>query len=89
MSYKIELDDSARNYANKLVKSTLIIIAKKLSQMERDDLHPRRLKGKLPIYVEECGQFRICFGIDSQKKIKSIFFIGNHKEYGRWYKSIG
>jgi hypothetical protein len=36
--------------------------------------------------VEEVGQYRICFVVEEETKTKSIHFIGNHKQYEKWYK---
>ena len=37
--------------------------------------------------VEEVGQHRIAFEVDERARTKSIYFIGNHKQYEKWYKN--
>ncbi|MFH1443565.1 MAG: hypothetical protein ABIG96_06025, partial [Candidatus Micrarchaeota archaeon] len=63
-----------------------IMIAKKMEQMEREGLVSRHLKFGKPFFVEEIGQYRLCFKIDEKMKVKTIIFIGDHKEYERWAK---
>jgi hypothetical protein len=36
--------------------------------------------------VEELGQYRIAFYQDEEKHEKEIHFVGNHKQYEKWYK---
>lgn len=35
--------------------------------------------------VEEVGGCRIAFILDETNRVKHIHFIGNHKQYERWY----
>jgi len=36
--------------------------------------------------VEETGQYRIAFIEYKEEGIKDIHFVGNHKQYEKWYK---
>lgn len=35
--------------------------------------------------VEEVGQYRIAFIQDESTRTKRIHFVGNHKQYEKWY----
>lgn len=61
-------------------------ILKKLEHMAQS-LNARRLH-KSKFYIEEVGQYRIVFTEDENNIKKQIFFIGNHKQYEKWYKSL-
>lgn len=58
-------------------------ILKKLEQMKQPlqarGLHSSRYQ------VEESGPHRICFIQDDATRTKSIHFVGNHKQYEKWY----
>jgi hypothetical protein len=36
-------------------------------------------------FVIEVGQYRIAYYCDEKKKEKVIHFVGDHKEYRKWY----
>lgn len=59
-------------------------ILKKLEQMKQP-LQGRGLKASKAV-VEEAGQFRIAFFQNEEKQQKEIHFIGNHKQYEKWFK---
>lgn len=59
-------------------------IIKKLDQMEQP-LQARGLHSS-KYQVEEAGQFRIAFRQDEQTRTKEVHFVGNHKQYEKWYK---
>ena len=60
-------------------------ILKKFEQMKQP-LQSRGLHS-LRYQVEEVGQHRIAFEVDERARTKSIYFIGNHKQYEKWYKN--
>ena len=82
--YQIIFDESVNKQLNKVDKSTKMKIFKKINKLEKEILS-RHLKQGLPFFVEEVGQYRICFEIDEKERTKKIFFIGNHKQYEKWY----
>ena len=45
-----------------------------------NDLTPRGLH-QSKYLVEEVGQYRIAYILDTQNKTKNIYFIGDHKQY--------
>lgn len=61
-------------------------IMNKIDQMEQP-LHSRGLHS-LRFLVEEVGQCRIAFEIDEISRTKFIHFVGNHKQYEKWYKKF-
>ncbi len=67
----------------KLDNSTQQRILKKFEQMKQP-LQARGLKAS-KIVVEEVGQYRIAFYQNEKKQQKEIHFVGNHKQYERWY----
>ena len=54
----------------------------KLKTMEK----ARHLKRGLPYFVVEVGQYRI--GFIEEKGTRTIAFVGNHKQYQRWYAAF-
>ena len=83
MAYKIVLHSEAKKALDCLDKAVKLQILKKLVQMEREDLKSRHLKKGLAYFVEEAGQYRICFS--QEEKTRKVWFIGNHKQYRKWY----
>lgn len=63
-------------------------IMKKIEQMKQPlqgrGLHHSRYQ------IEEVDQYRIAYIADEENRIKNIHFVGNHKQYEKWYtKEIG
>ena len=58
-------------------------ILKKINQMKQPlqsrGLHSSRYQ------IEEIGQYRIAFIQNSETRTKRIYFVGNHKQYEKWY----
>jgi len=54
----------------------------------KEDREFRHLRFGLPYYVLEAGQYRICFSENSGMNTRTLVFVGNHKEYKKWYNSI-
>lgn len=71
-------------YFCKFDKRIKLQILKKISQLMTTSSHRRLHQSKF--CVEEVGQYRICFIIEEETKTKYIHFIGNHKQYEKWYK---
>ena len=86
MAYAVILDEEkARKQFLQLDKSMQERVAKKLKQLERDDLPSRHLKHGVPVFVEEVNQYRIIFKTREDLKEKRVGFIGDHKEYEKWF----
>ena len=63
-----------------------IRILKKIKQILINPLK-RHLKHGLPFFVEEIGQYRVVYKIDDSEKVVKFYFVGDHKEYEKWYLS--
>ena len=52
--------------------------------------HPqkRHLGSGAKYFVDEVGQYRILYMILEEKQEVRFFFVGNHKEYKKWYKQF-
>ncbi len=67
-------------------KSTQQSILKKFNQMKQP-LNARGLRAS-DFKVEEVGQYRIAFIEDKVNQTKFIHFVGDHKQYEKWYKTL-
>jgi len=72
------------NHFTKFDKETQKRILKKLEQMKQP-LTARGLQSSR-YQVEEVGQNRIAFIQKEAEKTKTIYFVGNHKQYEKWYE---
>jgi len=84
MVFRVVLDDYARKNLSRLDKSVREAVCKRLHRLELDDFEPRHLKHGVPFFVEEVGQYRICFKIRYELGEKRVYFIGDHDAYGKW-----
>ena len=87
MPYLVILEEEPRKVFLELDKTLKEQIAKKLKQLERDDLQSRHFKHGVPVFVEEVSQYRIVFKKIEEGKQKRVVFIGDHKEYEKWYRT--
>lgn len=87
MTYNVILEKEARVQFLELDAANQDRVRKKLTRLERDDIKSRHLKHGLQSFVEEVGQYRIAFRIQEATKTKQVVFIGDHKEYEKWYKT--
>lgn len=87
MPYSVSLDAPAAAALLRLDRSNRMRVEKKLIQLRRDDLSSRHLRHGLPAFVEDVGQYRVCFFADELLKEKHVVFIGDHKDYEKWFRS--
>jgi mRNA-degrading endonuclease RelE of RelBE toxin-antitoxin system len=80
LSFKPGWDIYFKKFDNSIQKKIL----KKFNQM-KESLQARGLHNT-KILVEEIGQYRIAFIKNEENKTKLIHFIGNHKQYEKWYQ---
>ena len=85
MTYSIAFTDEASEMLSRLDKSIQIRLFKKIVQLEREDFSSRHLKQGLPFFVEEAGGYRIVFEMNEREKKKVVLFVGDHKQYEKWY----
>ena len=86
--YSVVIDEDAREQFLNLDSSIRERISKKLVKLQREDLPARHLKQGIPVFVEEVGQYRIVFKKRDDLKEKRIVFIGDHKEYEKWFRQF-
>ena len=82
--WKLAFKDGWDKNFKKFDTETQRKILKKLDQMKQP-LQARGLNASR-VVVEEVGQYRIAFYQDEEKRQKEIHFVGNHKQYEKWYK---
>ncbi len=62
-------------------------IWKKIQQFKQPMKH-RHFKHGLPYFIEEAGGHRIVLEVNESEKTKNIIFVGTHKQYEKWYRSV-
>jgi mRNA-degrading endonuclease RelE of RelBE toxin-antitoxin system len=78
------LTDEALAQLNKLDKPTRERVKKKLEALST--LRPARtLKKHGDVWVLEIGDYRAMYLIDQSTEARTVFFIGDHKEYEKKY----
>ncbi|MFH0714382.1 MAG: hypothetical protein V1977_01335 [Candidatus Diapherotrites archaeon] len=60
-------------------------VAKKIQKIAETP-EKRHLKLGVSFFIGEVGQHRIVYRIFEEKKEVRFYFVGNHKEYEKWYK---
>jgi mRNA-degrading endonuclease RelE of RelBE toxin-antitoxin system len=82
--YGVLLTDETLAVLNKLDKPVRERVKKKLEKLST--LRPARtLKKHGDVWVLEIGDYRALYLIDVSAKTKTVFFIGDHKEYEKKY----
>lgn len=82
MSYEVVLHEDAEERLLKIDKPVRERIIKRIARM-RSESPRRHMKHGLDFFVEEAGQYRIVYKFSENKKV--IYFVGDHKEYEKWY----
>ena len=82
--YDVLLTGEALAALNKLDKPIRERVKKKIETLS--ELRPARTLKKHPdVWVLEIGDYRALYLIDKSAKTRTVFFIGNHKEYEKKY----
>ncbi|MDO8339489.1 MAG: hypothetical protein Q7T16_02420 [Candidatus Burarchaeum sp.] len=68
---------------SKLDKGMKVRVMKKIEQLA-GGISARHLKQGLPICVCEIGQYRLCYHEDKDAAVRTLVFIGTHKDYEEW-----
>lgn len=84
--YELSYEPGWNRHFRKFDPSTQKIIYKKIHQLQ-NPIVGRHLSHGLPHYVEEVGGYRIAYLSDDSSKVRNIIFVGDHKQYERWYKT--
>ncbi len=87
MSYFVIFHEEARRRLLALDRSVRGRILNRIARMKIEPAG-RHLRHGLPYFVTEVGQYRIAYEVDETEKKKIIQFVGDHKEYAEWYRSI-
>lgn len=85
LPWKIEFKPSWDVNFKKFDRSIQEKIMKKLDQMEQP-MHGRGMHHSRYL-VEEVGQYRIAYELEELRRTKFIHFVGNHKQYEKWYRN--
>ncbi|VVB65756.1 Uncharacterised protein [Candidatus Gugararchaeum adminiculabundum] len=81
--YEIEFGEDWDRCFSRLDKSMQRRVAKKILQLQRE-IPARHLGQGVQFHVSEIGQYRLLYKIDEKRKVKTIYFVGKHKEYENW-----
>jgi len=82
-SYSLEFDLRWNGYYDALDTSIKERAKKQLRKL-KEGLEGRHLKHGLDYFVLEFGQHRICYRKFEERKVKRVYFVGDHKEYEKW-----
>lgn len=84
--YTEDFDPDWKKYFGKLDNSVKLKITKKMKQILAG-LPGRHLERRLPFFVEEVDQYRICYESNETTMVRCFYFVGDHKEYLKWIGS--
>lgn len=85
--FKILLIEDAKEQLNALDGSVRERIRKRLERLSTGP-DARTLRGHPDIWVLDIGDYRAFYLINEKAKVKTVFFIGDHKEYQRRYEKM-
>jgi hypothetical protein len=81
--YSSEFDEDWPKYFEPLAPVIKERIARKMRQVLAG-LPGRHLRHGTDFFVEEIGQYRICYKSDEKRKTGKFCFVGDHKAYEKW-----
>jgi len=84
MNFEVLLHEDAANTLLKMDASVRERLIKRIARM-REEPSGRHLKYGLGFFVIEVGQYRIVYTFEGNHK--TIYFLGDHKEYEKWYST--
>lgn len=85
--YKESFDEKWPEYFNCLDNAIKEHVAKKIKKI-LEFPEKRHLKKGARFFVDEIGQNRIVYRVFEENKEVRFYFIGNHKEYEKWFKQF-
>ncbi len=83
--YKATFDEKWPDYFAKLDNTIKERVAKKIKKI-LEFPQKRHLKKGARFFVDEIGQNRMVYRVFEENKEARFYFVGNHKEYERWYR---
>lgn len=81
--YASDFDARWKTYFERLSPAIKERVAKKIKRI-LEGLPGRHLKHDADFFVEELGQYRICYSSDEKNKVRCFYFVGDHKQYEKW-----
>jgi mRNA-degrading endonuclease RelE of RelBE toxin-antitoxin system len=86
--YNLDYHPKWKSYFQDLPEEIKLRVVKKIESISNTPKSQRHMRFGLPYFVSELGQYRITYKIiDLDNKI-IFYFVGDHKEYEKWYSSI-
>ena len=84
--YRATFHPTWSEYFNNLDHSVQEHVAKKIPRILE---HPkkRHLKSSANYFVDEVGQYRLLYMVFEENQEVRFFFVGNHKQYEKWYQN--
>ncbi len=82
--YIATYDEDWNRYFNKQSRELKIRIVKKISKVLEYPAK-RHLKSGANFFVDEIGQYRLLYRIFEDTKQVNFYFVGDHKEYEKYY----
>lgn len=83
--FKVTYDEDWPRYFNKIDNTIKERVAKKINKIVEFP-KKRHLKQGARFFVDEIGQHRILYRIFDEMKEVRFYFVGNHKEYQKWFR---
>lgn len=85
--YRATFDEDWPKYFEKIDNPVKERVAKKIKEI-LEFPQKRHLKKSAKFFVNEIGQHRIVYRVFEENKEVRFYFIGNHKEYEKWFKQF-
>ena len=85
--YKAIFDEDWPKYFDGLEKNIRERAAKKINKI-LESPEKRHLKKGAKFFVAEIGQNRIIYRVFEESEEVRFYFVGNHKEYEKWFKQF-
>ena len=83
--YSSEFDPKWKERFARLPEDLKGRVVKKMKQI-LGGLPGRHLRFGVDFFVEEVGQYRICYKSYEDRKVRRFYFVGDHKEYEKWVR---
>ena len=85
--YRESFDEKWPEYFEKLDNTVKERVAKKIKKI-LEFPKKRHLSQGARFFVDQIGQNRIVYRVFDENKEARFYFVGNHKEYEKWYKQL-
>ena len=85
--YGESFDEKWPEYFEKLDNTVKERVAKKIKKI-LEFPKKRHLSQGARFFVDQIGQNRIVYRVFDENKEARFYFVGNHKEYEKWYKQL-